>query len=399
MQTPTLLLLVLAIQHALYGVAWWLGALVLRVPRAAALHWAGFCAACTAAVLLFVFPPDLPGVVTLRNLLVLAACVLLRRGVARFHRRDPHDRELIWLLAGTAAATAVIGHEPQGLLGRTVVLSAAMGWVLVRLGLELAAAVTEDQGRRVAAVLALPPLALGALFPLRGLVALAGDGGGEQLAITHGTDANTAVMLGVVVLATWFQFTLLYLVIQRLVSRLRHLSSHDPLTGLLNRRAWEEALAVERLRLHRMPRFTALLVVDIDHFKHLNDQHGHSAGDAALVTVARALKATARGTDVVARLGGEEFGMLLPDTDVAGAGLAAERVREAVAQLRIMVGETPAPVTVSVGAAVLPPRNTTGLTLDSLLRRADAALYRAKAEGRNRVVIDLPPGSPRMRVA
>ena len=388
-----------AIQHALYGVAWWLGALVLRVPRAAALHWAGFCAACTAAALLFVFPWDVPVAVTVRNALVLLACVMLRRGVARFHRRETHDRELVCLLAGTVAATLVIGHEPQGLLGRTVVLSAAMGWVLMRLGLELAAAVTEVQGRRAALVLALPPLALGALFPLRSLAALAGEGVGEQLAITSATEANTAVMLGVVVLATWFPFTLLYLVIQRLVSRLRHLSSHDPLTGLLNRRAWEEALAVERLRLHRAPRFTALLVVDIDHFKRLNDQHGHSAGDAALVTVARALKATARGTDVVARLGGEEFGMLLPDTDVAGAGLAAERVREAVAQLRIMVGEAPAPVTVSVGAAVLPPRNTTGLTLDSLLRRADAALYRAKAEGRNRVVIDLPPGSPRMRVA
>jgi diguanylate cyclase (GGDEF)-like protein len=154
----------------------------------------------------------------------------------------------------------------------------------------------------------------------------------------------------------------------------------------------------ERLQLRRRPRPTALLIIDIDHFKRVNDRHGHLAGDAALRAVATCLQNTARGTDWLARLGGEEFGMLLSDTDLQGTGLVAERVRQAVAGLEIEFEEQLLSVTVSVGAAVMLPEVPGQIDLQALLALADSLLYRAKADGRDRVVIESLTLPPRARL-
>jgi diguanylate cyclase (GGDEF)-like protein len=121
----------------------------------------------------------------------------------------------------------------------------------------------------------------------------------------------------------------------------------------------------------------SLLLVDIDHFKRLNDEHGHQVGDDVLRDVARVLSAHARAGDVAARYGGEEFALILADTDLEAAALAAERLRKAVA-----AGST-VPVTVSIGAASFPRHGATGF---DLIQTADSALYAAKTRGRNRVV-------------
>lgn len=163
----------------------------------------------------------------------------------------------------------------------------------------------------------------------------------------------------------------------------------DPLTSISNRRFFERRLHEEVNLWLRHGHALSCLLVDIDHFKQINDRHGHPIGDQALKKVARALNVGLRKSDVLARYGGEEFALLLPNTDSVAASDIAERLRSAVSTLRV---DTPQPpevrITVSVGLATLLTEHMN--TLDDpglqLLRWADEALYKAKSQGRNRVV-------------
>ncbi len=149
-----------------------------------------------------------------------------------------------------------------------------------------------------------------------------------------------------------------------LVAELRHAAATDPLTGLLNRRAIGERLGHELARARRTGEAFATLLIDVDHFKQINDLQGHAAGDAALVALAQALTHELREIDTVARIGGDEFAVILPATGVAGARATAERLRERAA------------IPISVGAAVY---GVDGHTGEELARAADSALYEAKA--------------------
>jgi two-component system, cell cycle response regulator len=161
----------------------------------------------------------------------------------------------------------------------------------------------------------------------------------------------------------------------------RRLASTDALTGLLNRRALLDALERERARSERHKYPFSLLLLDIDHFKLVNDTHGHAAGDAVLAGVARALETVARRSDFVARWGGEEFVVALPQTSEAGARVAAERVRRGIAQGTYAIGGGELlRVTASIGVASAEAR----WKPDAVLAAADAAMYSAKANGRNR---------------
>jgi diguanylate cyclase (GGDEF)-like protein len=162
----------------------------------------------------------------------------------------------------------------------------------------------------------------------------------------------------------------------RLVERLAGEARIDPLTGLLNRRGFDERTAAELARLHRNPQPFAVVTFDIDHFKRVNDRFGHDVGDQVLRHIGRLVRGMARDADVLARFGGEEFVVLLPDADADGAEAYAERVRRALA---LDTGELPA---VSLSAGVCQGCLDTDPT--TLIARADAALYEAKRAGRDR---------------
>jgi diguanylate cyclase (GGDEF)-like protein len=149
-----------------------------------------------------------------------------------------------------------------------------------------------------------------------------------------------------------------------------------------------ERLAEELKRLRRQGQPLALAIVDLDHFKSVNDTHGHLTGDRVLVETAAVLQSSVRETDLAGRLGGEEFGLLMPGTDLAGARQVAERVRWHLAAPAERFEGKPAPrVTASIGLTVVDPTDPEQ-TLELLLARADALLYRAKREGRDRVCAD-----------
>jgi two-component system cell cycle response regulator len=161
----------------------------------------------------------------------------------------------------------------------------------------------------------------------------------------------------------------------------------DDLTGLYNRRYFDRHLSVMLGKAQNLDRDMALMILDIDHFKLVNDTHGHGIGDAVLREFSSRLKRSIRGVDLACRFGGEEFVVLMPDTDFHQADLIAERVRQAIGDRPFDVGAgRPVTVTVSIGVAL---NEALSDTPDSLIRRADVALYRAKHEGRNRVIFDV----------
>lgn len=158
----------------------------------------------------------------------------------------------------------------------------------------------------------------------------------------------------------------------------------DPLTGLYNRRFFTDALERELRRSARRDTPMSLLMIDLDHFKRVNDESGHEAGDRMLQAVAEMLRGEVRAEDVIARYGGEEFMVLLPETDLVSAKVLAERLRQAFKHLEVHHrGRSLGHLTLSVGVAARSPRTTTG---EHIVEAADAALYRAKREGRDRVV-------------
>jgi diguanylate cyclase (GGDEF)-like protein/PAS domain S-box-containing protein len=172
--------------------------------------------------------------------------------------------------------------------------------------------------------------------------------------------------------------------LKQMEAELRRQAGTDPLTGLANRRAF--FVAGERLLAERKPEQPiTLLMFDLDHFKQVNDRYGHAAGDQVLRSVAAILRETLREKDLAGRLGGEEFAVILPGTNVVGAQQLAERLRQAMAERVRIPGSGGETVTISIGVAAVPPDET---TLDATLSRADAALYEAKEKGRNRVVVE-----------
>jgi len=154
----------------------------------------------------------------------------------------------------------------------------------------------------------------------------------------------------------------------------------DPLTGAFNRRHLQDHLAQHVAPSGRAATGDALLAIDIDHFKRINDEHGHAVGDDVLCRLVTAIGARKRSGDLLFRTGGEEFVLLLPRTGLQAAQGVAEELRQRLAQAELMPGE---PVTVSIGVSALAP----GQSVDAWLQAADAALYDAKRQGRNRVVV------------
>lgn len=168
----------------------------------------------------------------------------------------------------------------------------------------------------------------------------------------------------------------------RTADEMADLAMKDTLTGIYNRRHFMMDLESEWKRFRRYGRPLSLLLLDIDHFKSINDRYGHDVGDQVIIAVARLCQTKTRDSDVAARIGGEEFGILLPEADLDEARIAAERLRVAIAEQPVDTSSGPLTVTVSIGAA---PAEASAAGVAELMKRADEALYAAKRGGRNRV--------------
>ena len=262
-------------------------------------------------------------------------------------------------------------------------LNSLMFVMLVHVGLISLTVVMSNPHRQlllsdlIAPALALlaPPLLDGTLFSL-GLMAL----GGFYLALM--------LMVGMKIHASTTETLVLRERNRELIHELEQQLETDSLTGLKNRDYFIKTARTELERVARYRQPLALLMVDIDHFKQINDTHGHLAGDEVLKSVTLVLSDMVRANDCLARLGGEEFAVLMPQTGLEQAYTAAERLRAAIAQVRCNLQGAEVRPTVSVGIAVAAEG---GETLSSLMRRSDLAMYEAKAQGRNCVVAASTP--------
>jgi diguanylate cyclase (GGDEF)-like protein len=181
------------------------------------------------------------------------------------------------------------------------------------------------------------------------------------------------------------------LALRALSDRLAALSTTDPLTGIPNRRALDDHLADELARSQRYGTPLAVVMLDLDHFKRLNDRYGHAAGDAVLRRVAQVLDGEKRRGDTIARFGGEEFVAILSHADETAAQAWAERVRGRLGAAAVEVAGAILRVTASFGVAAALPGDAGAISGQALLESADRALYSAKARGRNRVVVAPEP--------
>ena len=288
--------------------------------------------------------------------------------------------ELTRVTLWDASGRILLRHpDPEGFLGRDAGASEVWAAVQATRGEGTAEADGGDGVRR-----------------LYGFTRLTGDGNGEPPVLALGVPTEvafaplrrlerrnllllallTAVAAGVAVLGGER--------LVRLFARMQRMAERDALTGLANRRRLRAAGEEEFLRARRFGHPVAALMLDLDHFKQVNDRHGHGAGDDVLREVARRIQATVREIDVPARYGGEEFAVLLPETELDTAREVAERIRLAVMDTPFETRKGPLAVTLSAGVAALDPR---GGNPAALLEAADGALYQAKAGGRNRVAV------------
>ena len=280
---------------------------------------------------------------------------------------------LLWLIAawlqvldGDVRARVVLTSL---LIGAYALAIAAELWSGSRSGLRMA--------RPAAIILAIH----GCFFIGRGAAVLALSKPILSLDTGAGGPINPIVIFEAMIVALALAFILVSAAKEQLEVQHREASLIDPLTGISNRRGFGLAVGQMLARARREGSSTALLVLDLDHFKAVNDTWGHQLGDAVLQAVARAMEQELRGGDIMARLGGEEFAVALANSRADQAAVLAERIRRAVAALDFRRDEKSVVLSVSIGVSSLRAAES----LDGLFALADAALYRAKAAGRNRV--------------
>lgn len=378
--TPSVQLI--GMQFLLYAVGWGLCATLLRERQLAVAHWGAYLLLTGSGFVLTCLrgEPRTWWPYVGANLCFLIAYGCLRRGTELFMGLVPRDRESLCTLGPLCAVLLAAG--PAAETGAWRVLAAYVGGavMLSRLTWTVTRPMLAEFGPRLALLVALPTVLLVTLFVLRVLQQLAHMDHPFELHREAGE--NLHLLYGYLIGAAVFNFSFMGLLTTRMVSRLRQQSLVDPLTGLPNRRAFDAALVQERERVVRGgPRF-AVLALDLDHFKRVNDTWGHAAGDAVLEQTAQRLRATVRKMDTVARTGGEEFVVLAPATSHEAALVLAERIRTSVCAQPFQLADGPLAVTVSVGVATYLPDEAEAR---QLLKRADVALYRAKESGRNRV--------------
>ena len=352
--------------------------LALRDRSAYLRDWALSLVLVCIGMALYALRASLPvwlGVIV-ANLLLLSNLVFSWTGYARlFGVRRPWP----WILAGYLAVTAaylVLSYGWDSYTARVLLFNALLCLISLACALLL-----WDQRRRVArSVLALP-LGVHLLQVVLGLLRIGvtlHEGGVSQGQVF-------IVMLNSLgVMAMAFGYMSLHT--GRLLDELEEQATTDALTGLLNRRGFDATLQREWRRHQRLGHGLSVLMIDIDHFKQINDQHGHAAGDQALCWLSQMLRQHVRPYDLLARLGGEEFCVVLPDVSPEKARATAERLCHAPLSFAPADGAPLLTMTVSIGLAC--SQTQPDAEPDALLARADRALYQAKAAGRNRVVVD-----------
>lgn len=375
-----------SLQLMLYAPLWLLAAGVFRDERPAVVHWFGYALMAALAMALISSRDDGPNWTNtaFASLSVLLSLVLARRGVELFLHLRPSDREFALLLVIAALGFAVIGTQPERAWLRAMLTSGISAVLLLSALRPSWRALTAEFSVRLGLAAGLPVTAVLFVHLMQMLMAWR-DPEAIRVMATDAMLIPARVWVVVLSSAAAFNYLFLFLVALRLGNQLSHQARHDPLTGLLNRRAMQHVLAHEWARYQNQATAFTLLSLDVDHFKRINDQHGHGAGDEVLRGVAQRLQLLLRPVDRLARTGGEEMLILLPGCSAHEVGVQmAERLRTALAQTPLAASPT-LDLIVTASWGVASPASGDA-RIEQVMERADAAMYLAKQQGRNRVV-------------
>ncbi len=381
--------LMLAMVQAVAAVMWALGAWWIPETRTAAAHWAGY-SACSAAAFLYL-GTSLSSLPMAAVLFAITGLMLLQHGVWHF-TGQPRRYTLHAAMLVAAALASWIGADPAWRQEQAVLHYLIMAALYLWAAWDLYRYARGTLALRFPWLLAVPLLLAGLNSAGRAArTALKPDALVTEIASNSSLNVGTA--MAVVAVIAMLHAMLMAMVVARLIQQLRWRARHDGLTGLLNRRAMQEAIDLQLSRSMRTGLTFAVVMLDIDHFKAINDRHGHAAGDQALKHTAVLLQSCVRETDHVGRFGGEEFIVLLPGVGLSQAAQTAETLRARLAAQQVQREGEPLWMSASFGVAEWKgPREEPS----RLLMRADQALYRAKRAGRNQVqaITDEAGGEP-----
>ena len=368
---------IIAVIQAVFAVIWACGAWWVQPSRRALAHWAAWSALGSITWLILAARFESPPLFGI--LLGVLTVIALQRGIRYFIGREPphhvHLAALVVVIVASPLADS-LRHVQAGInFGTLALLNAYIAFDLYRHA--------QDHLRMRWPVVLAIPLLLGSLsYGARAVRAMT-----QPESVLTEMAADSALNLGgamtYIVLVLVLHATLMALVVGRLVDELRKLSLHDALTGLLNRRAMEETLHAQIRSSRRSSQPFAVMMLDLDYFKRINDAYGHAVGDLALKHVSSLLKGTLREIDHLARFGGEEFVLLMPGASLSEAEPVAERLRTLLATQPLVHQNIEVALSVSIGVAEWRGADDNS---PALLQRADAALFQAKVQGRNRVV-------------
>jgi diguanylate cyclase (GGDEF)-like protein len=326
------------------------------------------------------------------NALLVLAFMLLRRGVDAYTNSKTAWWEYVFLALCVTFVELLrlLLPDQEGL--RLSIITIAVLWPLGTLAQRMYSWVARHTklSPGVMLIIIAPVLLTMGLFALRPLLVVIGADS-SQVDFEGTSPFAIASSLVFLLLLGAFNFSLASLVLGALFERLRRLSATDQLTGLANRRVMMHRLEEEHARYLRSGQVYAIVMMDLDNFKRVNDVYGHGVGDEVLRELARMLKESQRRTDTLARVGGEEFMLLMPMTDTDGALVQARRFCSRVAETKVMTKGGELQLTLSLGVAEVLAGDTSA---DVVVTRADTALYRAKALGRNRVEFAERPALP-----
>lgn len=320
----------LAAQLVVYALAWILMAIAFRVRRKVAILWSAAwftCAAC--ALLVFV-----SGIYTaigfdlVVNILAICCFLLIQQGMDAMAGQRSQRWVYVVLLTGVLVIEALRQLEPNSILWQVVLFTVLACWPLTGTLIRMAVWLRQEQkSSNGMVVLVVSPLIVTmALFLVR-LFLVASGVTPDTVQFKQGSDFDVVASILFLVMLGAFNFSLATIILGGAIERLRTMSETDQLTGLFNRRVMMRRLHEEHARFLRSGHRYGVMTMDLDHFKRVNDQYGHGVGDQVLQAVCDVLKNCQRNTDTLARMGGEEFMLLVPLTEGAGAQIQAGRNR------------------------------------------------------------------------
>lgn len=387
MEEAQTLVRVVSVFAAVQALAWGCIGLLMRIARKAAFSFSLANILLLIGVLLTLRRVTDMGYLSfqLADLIILGSFLWFRVGLQKLTSIPVTKREHGFVFFLTGLAELAISPTPESVGAIATIFSAGAAWVTFRSFREAQGSLSGDFNFVVRLFFSLPFLLVCLTLVARPVFALLVPAEASRLNDIYG--AGGASFL-------WVQLVLLMLInmslggiaIGGMFLKIRELAERDVLTGLWNRRAIEARIRAERERFRRTGQGCALAVFDLDFFKKVNDELGHDGGDAALKHVAEVISKSLRKMDALGRFGGEEFLVVMPMTDLAGAQVTAERMRKSLEATPLIWREKPLKITASIGLAAM---TVTDGNDGELFKRADEALYRAKAGGRNRVELEL----------